>query len=175
MGDDFYHKIQKGLEFDNYPLVFSEACQCGKYSGQLTRCFIKALALYIGNSMSTTNNITPEYWFRMLCGDGFKYGLIDKLDEGISIFEMYRAILNKLIEYASVSNQEALSTILSNKQKILNTAAIQILSFNMYGIDRPNPIKVDSSPYDLGILDADEVEKTKPKTMDIGYISRLAR
>lgn len=139
-GTDLMEQVEDGFRFANYPLIFSEACECGQLSGQLTQGFIRSLAVYIGNSMSTNNNLVAGKWFELLCGDGFKYGLIAKMKEKVSIFEIYREVVNLLVENANVEDKRILEKLLSNNKKIITTDAIQILTFNLFGLDRPSPL-----------------------------------
>lgn len=68
------------IEFEGYPVVFSEACSTA-LEGPLLKAFLDQGAIYIGSTLDTLNNVEPfDDWRACPYCDGYKFGFLDLLD-----------------------------------------------------------------------------------------------
>jgi hypothetical protein len=78
------HEQTSTIQFEGYPVVFSEACNTAQ-EGPLLRAFLNQGAIYIGSTLETMNNLEPyDDWRDCAYCDGWKFGFLDLLDS----FEM---------------------------------------------------------------------------------------
>jgi len=74
------HEQTSTIQFEGYPVVFSEACSTAQ-EGPLLRAFLNQGALYIGSTLETMNNLeTFDDWRYCAYCDGWKFGFLDLLD-----------------------------------------------------------------------------------------------
>ncbi len=148
-GNDFLRKTEDGWQFTNYPVVFSETCNAGVIDSLLRKAFTNASSLYIASTTSTRNAIKKDRWEKIPRGDGVKYGIIDKLDEIDSMFMIYKDVINTLIDNLPNVDKELVKDALSNNRQDW-VDELEILSFTMYGLDRPSPVKRKEKPKKIG-------------------------
>jgi hypothetical protein len=86
------------IEFQGYPVVFSEACSTAQ-EGPLLKAFLNSGAAYVGATLDTMNNVEPfEDWRKCAYCDGWKFGLLDLLDSYDLIGEVKIAVDRALTE-----------------------------------------------------------------------------
>ncbi|MFW9907951.1 MAG: hypothetical protein ACFFEF_05195 [Candidatus Thorarchaeota archaeon] len=68
------------IQFEGYPVVYSEACSTAQ-EGPLLKAFLNQGAAYIGATLDTLNNVEPfDEWQSCAYADGWKFGFLDLLD-----------------------------------------------------------------------------------------------
>ncbi|MFW9966551.1 MAG: hypothetical protein ACFFEA_05300 [Candidatus Thorarchaeota archaeon] len=74
------HKQAAAIDFEGYPVIFSEACSTAQ-EGPLLTAFLNQGACYIGATLDTMNNVEPfDDWKSCAYADGWKFGFLDYLD-----------------------------------------------------------------------------------------------
>jgi hypothetical protein len=74
------HEQTSTIQFEGYPVVFSEACNTAQ-EGPLLKAFLNQGAIYIGSTLETMNNLEPyDDWRDCAYCDGWKFGFLDLLD-----------------------------------------------------------------------------------------------
>ncbi len=152
------YKHMSGLEFKNYPLIFSESCSTAAF-GPLLYNALRAGAMYYGATSPSANNPREfSSWRACAFADGIKIGMLDLMDEVQTIGEVQMGV-NKAI-YSSLSDthknllERALEKPLEGIE-IPDQEVATLLQFNLFGNpERPVVVGIDPD-FDSGVIHLD--------------------
>jgi len=151
-GKNFLEKTERGYRFERYPFVFSEACHCGETEKELPKAFFKAGCLYTASTATTSNITRKTRWENAFCGDGVKYGFLEKLDEYDTMFQIYRVVMNTLLDHLPRDLKLEAREVLSGEHELYEDV-FEILTITMFGLDRPSPVRKRKHPRKIGEID----------------------
>ncbi len=129
------------IKFNNYPLIFSQACNTGNF-GTLAQQFLHSRACYFGSSSPTYSfmgNVNFSDWQNNVNSDGWKIGFLDLLDEKKNIGDIKIEIENQFMKRLNIEESKLLQSFLSNQtHKLSNFLKVMtVVQYQFFG----NPLR----------------------------------
>ncbi len=126
------------IEFEGYPVVFSEACSTA-LEGPLLKAFLDQGAIYIGSTLDTLNNIEPfDDWRACPYCDGWKFGFLDLLDTYELIGQVKMSVDREITSNLDRDAMDALENVRNGNTDILsNDHAVSVCEWMLFG----NPLR----------------------------------
>lgn len=126
------------IEFEGYPVVFSEACSTA-LEGPLLKAFLDQGAIYIGSTLDTLNNIEPfDDWRACPYCDGWKFGFLDLLDTYELIGQVKMSVDREITSNLDRDAMDALENVRNGNTNILsNDHAVSVCEWMLFG----NPLR----------------------------------
>ena len=126
------------IEFEGYPVVFSEACSTA-LEGPLLKAFLDQGAIYIGSTLDTLNNIEPfDDWRACPYCDGWKFGFLDLLDTYELIGQVKMSVDREITSNLDRDAMDALENVRNGNTNILsNDHDVSVCEWMLVG----NPLR----------------------------------
>jgi len=126
------------IEFEGYPVVFSEACSTA-LEGPLLKAFLDQGAIYIGATLDTLNNVEPfDDWRACPYCDGYKFGFLDLLDTYELIGQVKMSVdreITRNLDSAAMTELENVRK--GNTNTLTNDHAVSVCEWVFFG----NPLR----------------------------------
>ncbi len=128
----------KSIEFEGYPVVYSEACSTAQ-DGPLLKAFLTQGACYIGSTLDTVNNIQPfDDWRDCTYCDGWKFGFLDLLDTFDHIGQVKVGVDAAIYERITPEVKQEIEAVkLGTNSQITSDNTLTILEWILFG----NPLR----------------------------------
>ena len=126
------------IEFEGYPVVFSEACRTA-LEGPLLKAFLDQGAIYIGATLDTMNNVEPfDDWRWCPYCDGWKFGFLDLLDTYELIGQVKVSVDQEITRNLDSNAMAELENVRNgNSNTLTNDHALSVCEWVFFG----NPLR----------------------------------
>ncbi|MHA1575842.1 MAG: hypothetical protein ACTSU3_00635 [Candidatus Thorarchaeota archaeon] len=126
------------IEFEGYPVVFSEACRTA-LEGPLLKAFLDQGAIYIGATLDTMNNVEPfDDWRSCPYCDGWKFGFLDLLDTYELIGQVKVSVDQEITRNLDSNAMAELESVRKgNTNTLTNDHALSVCEWVFFG----NPLR----------------------------------
>ncbi|MHA1420027.1 MAG: C25 family cysteine peptidase [Candidatus Heimdallarchaeaceae archaeon] len=145
------------INFQNYPIVFSQACNTGNF-GTFAQQMLRSRACFFGSSSPTYTFKHVEFrdWENVPSSDGWKIGFLDLLDEKKNIGEIKIEVENRFIKILNSQGKEYLESFKRNQvHRFLpeHSLIVSTIQFQLFG----NPLRFST----VGLKPDFDIEEVK--------------
>ncbi|MGQ4912274.1 MAG: hypothetical protein ACP6KW_08920 [Candidatus Thorarchaeota archaeon] len=132
------HKQVSTIDFEGYPVIYSEACNTAQ-EGPLLKAFLNKGAVYIGATLDTMNNLEPfDDWRTCPYCDGWKFGFLDLLDSHDTVGQVKVAVDRELATNLNSAVLTEIDQVRNGTSNDLTTEhAVSVVEWVLYG----NPLR----------------------------------